>query len=392
MRGISRRVTEIPSEASFFVLKMARDLEVQGRDVVHMEIGEPGFDTPKKIKDAAVEALRNGDTHYTPSQGASNLREAIAERVRDEYGVEVNFDRRVAVTVGAKQAIHAVITAVVEPGDEVICPNPGYPAYDGSTLLAGGRPVYLRLEEEEGFRAKPEALAKLINERTKLVVLNFPENPCGSTLAEEDLKGILELAEDHDLYILSDEIYKYIVYDGARHVSPFRHLPDRTFLVDGFSKAYAMTGWRLGYVVAPEEAFEPVVKVINVTTSCPSSFSQSGALAAFSCYEEVREMVREYELRRNFLHDRLSRLDHVKPFKPEGTFYMFVNVKEILDRVGMNSEELTKHLLQKYGLAVLHGSSFGEYGEGYLRMSFARPLDEISKGVERFANFVENPP
>lgn len=390
MRRVSRRAIEVPSEASFFILKMAKDLEAKGVHVVHMEIGEPGFDTPKRIKEAAVDALQNGDTHYTPSHGALKLREAVAENVKEEYGVEVDFDKRVAITVGAKQAIHAIITTVVEPGDEVICPNPGYPAYEGSTLLAGGRPVYLRLKEEEGFKVTPEALANLINERTKLVVLNFPENPCGSNLTDESLRGILELAEDHDLYVLSDEIYKHIIYDGAKHVSPFRYSPERTFLVDGFSKAYAMTGWRLGYVIAPEEAFEPMVKVINVTTSCPNSFSQSGALAAFYCRDEVREMVKEYERRRNFLYDRLTKLDHIKPFKPEGTFYMFVNVKEIQDRVGMDSERLTKYILQKYGLAVLHGSSFGEYGEGYLRMSFACTLDAISRGVERFAGFVRD--
>jgi aspartate aminotransferase len=390
--SIPSRIVDLQAEAAFIVLEKAKLAERKGIDVVHLEIGEPDFDTPQHIKEAAIEALKRNETHYTPTPGIQELREAISEYLREVYSVDFDWRSNIAVTVGAKQAVFAVMLTLLEEGDEVIYPNPGYPAYSSAAKYAGARVVPYRLTVDNGFSMKAEVLSEMITPKTKMIVLNSPNNPCGSILSSQDVRGIVELAEDHKLYIVSDEIYRPILFDGLQHYSPLNYASDidRVVLVDGFSKRYAMTGWRLGYVAISKHIHPYLVKVLNIMTSCPVSFAQRAAIAALRGPQEpVYEMVREYEKRRNVVVEELSKIDGLRFVKPTGAFYAFVDISRILSRVGRSSEEFVLDLIEKYGVAFLHGTAMGSYGEGYIRISFANSIDNIRKGIGRLKQAVE---
>lgn len=393
MYRVPKRVEELGAEAAFTVLAKAKAVERTGKRVVHLEIGEPDFDTPQHIKEAAVEALRKGETHYTPTLGTPELRQAIAESVERDYGVEVSWERNVAVTTGCKQAIFAATLAVVEEGDEVIYPNPGYPEYESAAFFAGGKPIPYRLTIENNFRMSPERLAEMITPKTKLVAINTPNNPCGTVMSEEDVKGIVELSEDHGFFILSDEVYRPILFDGLKHYSPLhaKGCLDKLIIADGFSKRYAMTGWRLGYALVPEEVLPYVFKLLNVMTSCPVAFTQHAGVAALRGPQEpVYEMAREYERRRDVVVEELSKIDGIRFARPAGAFYAMVDVSEVLGRLGLTSEEFVVRLIEEYGVALLHGTALGSYGEGYVRISFATSEESLREGIRRFGKAVED--
>jgi len=390
---VPRRVKELSAEAAFAVLAKAKAVESAGKRVVHLEIGEPDFDTPQHIKEAAMEAIRRGETHYTPTLGIQELRQAIAESVKRDYGVEISWEKNVAVTTGCKQGIFAATIAVVEEGDEVIYPNPGYPEYESAAFFAGGKPIPYKLTIEENFRMSPDKLAEMITPKTKLVVINTPNNPCGTVMSEEDVKGIVELAEDHGFFILSDEVYRPILFDGLKHVSPLniKGALDRLIIADGFSKRYAMTGWRLGYALVPEEVLPYVFKLLNVMTSCPVSFNQRAGIAALRGPQEPSyRMAREYEKRRDVVVEELSKIDGIRFARPTGAFYAMVDVNKALKKLGLNSEEFVVRLIERYGVALLHGTALGSHGEGYVRISFAASEEDIRDGIRRLGKAVED--
>lgn len=390
--SVPKRVKGLGAEAAFAVLEKAKMVEKRGVKVIHLEIGGPDFNTPQHIREAAIEAIKRGETHYTPTPGIAELREAIAENLKKIYGVDLDWNKNIAVTVGGKQGVFASILAVVEEGDEVIYPNPGYPAYESAAAYAGAKTVPYRLTMEDNFTMKPEKLAELITPKTKLVAINSPHNPCGTVMSEEDVKGIVELAEDHGFYILTDEIYRPILFDGLKHYSPLQYASDlsRIILVDGFSKRYAMTGWRLGYVAVSEEIYPYLLKLLNNMTSCPVSFVQRAAIAAIRGPQEpVYEMIREYERRRDVVVEELSKIEGIRFARPTGAFYAFVDVSKPLERLGKKSEEFVMSLIERYGVAVLHGTAMGSYGEGFIRISFANSVENIREGIRRLGEAVK---
>ncbi|MEJ2720554.1 MAG: pyridoxal phosphate-dependent aminotransferase [bacterium] len=373
----------VPTAVSILeILARARAMEAAGREIIHLEIGEPDFDTPANITRAVVRALDEGYTHYGPSAGLPEVREVIAESVSRTRGIDVAPDQ-VVVTSGAKPAIFFSILALVDPGDEVIYPNPGFPAYEATIKMVGARPVAMPLVEDRGFSVDLERFESLISTRTKLCILNTPQNPTGGVLPRDVLEGIAELAERHDFYVLTDEIYSRIVYDGP--FAGYYGIPgtsDRTILVDGFSKSYAMTGWRLGYGVMPK-AFAPVVaKLFSNSNSSACTFVQRAGIEALAGPQHsVDAMVGEFRERRDILVDGLNRLPGFTCRRPSGAFYAFPNITG----TGMTSVALQERLLEKAGVAVVAGPSFGEYGEGYVRLSYANSKDNIRKALDGMA-------
>ena len=389
---ISEKVLAMGQEAAFGILARARELESQGRNVIHLEIGEPDFDTPDHIKKAATEAINNGDTHYTPTPGIPELRQAIVEGINLRLNLDLNWRDNVLVTVGGKEAVFASLLTVINEGDEIIYPNPGYPAYESAINYSGGKSVPLRLSEENEFRMTPEEVHEQVNDKTKAIVINTPENPCGSVLTETDVKGLTEIAEDHNAYILSDELYSSILFDDTKHYSPleFAKSLDNVIIIDGFSKKYAMTGWRLGYAVVPKEVVTPMSKLLNNLTSCPSSFVQRCGVAALKGPEDsVRRMVGAFSERRDVVYQEVGKVRGVSAVMPRGAFYLFVNIKEVLSRANMNSEQFVLHILDRDGVATLHGTAMGSYGEGYLRISFANSIENLQEGVRRIGEATE---
>ncbi len=377
---LAQRMSRLGTETAFEVLARAKALEAQGREIIHLEIGEPDFDTPAHIKAAAVRALEEGYTHYTPAAGIPALREAIAEYVRRTRGIPVGPEH-VVVVPGGKPIMFFAILALVEEGDEVIYPNPGFPIYESMIRFVGGWPVPLRLRMENEFRVDVEELARLITSRTRMLILNSPANPTGGVLTREDLAAIAELCLRHDLVVLSDEIYSRILYEGE-HVS-IASLPgmaERTIILDGFSKTYAMTGWRLGYGVMPEPLAEAVTRLMINSNSCTAAFTQMAGIAALTGpQDEVERMVAAFRERREVIVEGLNRLPGFRCLKPKGAFYAFPNI----EGTGMSSRELAAYLLEEAGVAVLSGTAFGEYGEGFLRLSFANSIENIRKALER---------
>jgi aspartate/methionine/tyrosine aminotransferase len=381
------RVRNLGTETSFEVFAMAKELERNGAKIVHFEIGEPDFDTPQHIKDAAYKALKAGFTHYTPAPGIFELREAIAEKVSEDFEVDVDPVREVVVMPGAKTCIFTAILATVNAGDEVIISNPAYPIYESVVRLVDGVPVFVPLREENDFRLVPEDVERKVTPRTKMVILNSPHNPCGSTLLKKDVAGLAEIAKENNLWVMSDEIYSKIQYEGNFHgIVSEPDMKNRTILVDGFSKAYAMTGWRLGYATGNPEVIAHMVRLQINICSCATSFVQMAAIEALKGSQDcVKQMVREYDKRRKAM---VSSLNSIKGFSckmPSGTFYVFPNIKKL----GLKSEELMKFLLNKAGVATLHGDCFGKYGEGYLRLSYATNLENIREGLNRIKEAIE---
>jgi len=379
---LADRMRTLGTETAFEVLARARALEAKGRQIIHLEIGEPDFDTPGNITQAGIEALKQGYTHYGPAAGLPELREAIAARIERTRRLPID-PGRIVVTPGAKPIMFFTILAVVNPGDEVIYPDPGFPIYESMVGFAGGvkRPIPLR--EERGFRLDVNELADLVNERTRLIILNSPHNPTGSVLTRADVAAIADVVGDSQVLVLSDEIYSEIMY-GSEHVSiaSFPGMLDRTILLDGFSKTYAMTGWRLGYGVFPEWLAPFVAKLQVNATSCTASFTQRAGVEALTGPQDgAQAMLAEFRRRRDVIVRGLNEIPGVSCLTPEGAFYVFPNIK----RTGKSSQEVADLLLHEGGVGSLPGTSFGAGGQGYLRFSYANSVENIRMALERMA-------
>lgn len=367
----------IPPSSTLRVLSLAKRLEREGRSILHLEVGEPDFDTPEHVKRAAWEALRRGMTKYTPSEGLPELREAVAERVGAEAG-------NVLITPGAKHAIFCAMEAILDPGEEVILPSPCW-TYDGIVLSVGGKPVFLETRMEEGFRVDPERLERAITPRTKLLVLNSPSNPTGAVLDEGNLRALLELARERDLWILTDEIYDRLVYEGrSPSLLSLAGSLEGIVYINGFSKTYAMTGWRLGYAVAPKELVAEMNKIQQASTSCVPGFVQVAGLEALRGPQDFVEGMREeFRRRRDFLVKGLSSLG-LRCLPPRGAFYVFPRLPE-----GMgDSTRFCEQLLEEAGIASVPGAGFGPFGEGHVRFSFACSMEVLRETLRRLEEFL----
>ena len=377
---IADRVFRLSGEGAFEVLAQAKKLEKTGKHIIHLEIGEPDFDTPENVKSRAIQAIQDGHTYYVPSCGIDDLREAVGTYMLRTRGVKVDPEE-VVVTPGAKPVIFLGFLLLLQPGDEVIYPNPGFPAYRSIIEFAGATPVPLPLREENDFRIDIEDLKKLITPRTKMLVLNSPHNPTGSRLLAEDMEEIARVVVNEDIMVFSDEVYSEIVYDGD-HVSIIQYpgMKERTILLDAFSKTFAMTGWRLGYAVLPRELAGYFSLMMTNSNSCTCTFTQmAGAEALLYSGDSVRNMTNEFRKRRDYLFERIHQINGIDIVKPSGAFYYFPNVKSF----GLTSREMASYLLQEAGVALLPGTCFGDLGEGYLRISFSNSLENISEAMER---------
>lgn len=377
---LSGRMKRLGTETAFEVLARAKAMEAEGREIIHLEIGEPDFDTPANIIDAAVSALKSGFTHYGPSAGLPEARKVFAEFITKDRGVEV-LPENIVITPGAKPILFFSILALVDQGDEVIYPNPGFPIYESVINFVGAKPVAIPLREDKAFSFDLDEMRELVNEKTKLIIINSPQNPTGGVLAPDDMKGIAELAAKYDAWILSDEVYSKMVYEG-KHVSIYDYpdIRDRTILLEGHSKTYAMTGWRLGYGVMPSPLAEQIAKLQTNSNSCTSSFTQMAGIEALTGpQDESLKMMAEFKARRDLIVDGLNAIPGFKCLRPKGSFYVFPNITE----TGRKSKQLEEHLLDKAGVAGLSGTSFGEYGEGYLRFSYANSQENLKKALER---------
>jgi len=377
---LAHRMARLGTETAFEVLVKARALEAQGRDIVHLEIGEPDFDTPRNIIDAGVDALQKGFTHYGPSAGLPPLREAIAQYVSETRRVDVTPDE-VVVVPGGKPIIFFSILAPCDRGDEVIYPNPGFPIYESMINYVGAKAVPIRLREEKDFRFDVDEFAALITDRTKLIILNSPQNPTGGVLEKKDIEGIARAIGDRNIIVLSDEIYSRLIFEGEHHSIISSHgFQDRTILLDGFSKTYAMTGWRMGYGVMRADLAAHISRLMINSNSCTASFTQMAGIEALrGPQDSVDAMCAKFKERRDIM---VAGLNTIKGFScrlPKGAFYVFPNVKQ----TGWPSKKLADAILNEAGVAALSGTAFGEYGEGYLRFSIANSIENIEKALDR---------
>jgi aspartate/methionine/tyrosine aminotransferase len=376
------------TETAFEVLAKAKALERQGKEVVHLEIGEPDFDTPKNIKEAAVKALYAGYTHYTPAAGIPELREAIAEYVAETRRIDVTPDE-VVVTPGAKPIIFFSILGYVNPGEEVLYVNPGFPIYESVINFIGAKAVPIPLLEERDFRLDPDFVKENITKKTKMIIINSPENPTGGVLTKDDLKAIADsVAKRDDILVLADEIYSRIIYEGEHEsIASLQGMKEKTIILDGFSKTYAMTGWRLGYGVMRKDFAPKVTQLMINSNSCTSAFTQmAGVEALRGPQDKAEKMVQEFQRRREVIVSGLNGIEGISCKKPHGAFYVFPNIK----KTGINCRELQDLLLNRAGVATLSGTSFGKYGEGYLRLSFANSVENIKKALVCISETLEN--
>jgi len=372
------------TETAFEVLAKAKALEKQGREIIHLEIGEPDFDTPNNIKEAAIKAMKAGYTHYVPAAGIPELREAIAEYLSKSRGIDVDPEE-VVVTPGAKPIIFFSILACVEPGDEVMYPNPGFPIYESMINFVGAKPVPMPLKEENDFRIDNEDTVGKINKKTKMIILNSPENPTGGVLDKGNLEAIADKVKNRDdVFVLSDEVYCQIIYEGNHQsISSLPNMKEKTILMDGFSKTYAMTGWRLGYASMRKDLAQKVTQLMINSNSCTCAFTQmAGVEALRGPQTEPKRMDEEFKRRREVIVSGLNKIKGITCKKPRGTFYVFPNVKGFK----MESKKLSDFILEKAGVAVLSGTAFGAYGEGYLRLSFANSVENIEKAMKKISD------
>jgi aspartate aminotransferase len=383
---LAARMSRIGTETAFEAAARARALEATGRSVVHLEIGEPDFDTPAHVRDAAKRALDEGATHYAPFAGIPQLRQAIADDAAARKGFAVTPDR-VFVTVGGKGVMLYAILGLVDEGDEVIVPDPGYPIYDSLTRFVGGTAVPIPIRQENDFRLDVDELASLVTPRTRLVVINSPANPTGGVLTRDDIERIAAIAREHDLLVLADEIYSRILYDGAEHVS-IASLPgmaERTIVLDGFSKTFAMTGWRLGYAIVPDPLREAYGTLLINTVSGATTFAQVGAVEAIRGPQDaVDAMVAEFLARRDLVVDGLNDIPGIRCARPSGAFYVFPDVSG----TGLSGDEMAARLLPEAGVCVLSGTAFGAVGAGHIRISYANSRENLREALERIRGFV----
>ncbi len=381
---LAKRMERLGTETAFEVLARAKALQAEGRDMVHLEIGEPDFDTPRNIIDKAIEALNSGYTHYGPAAGLPEVRKVFAEFIANDRGIDVGPDN-VVIVPGGKPIIYFPLTALVDPGDEVIYPNPGFPIYESVINFLEAKAVPLKLAEEKDFSFDIEDLRAVANDKTKLLIINSPQNPTGGMLSASDLDAIAELAVKHDFWVLSDEIYSKIIYEGTHDsISTRPGMLERTIILEGHSKTYAMTGWRLGYGIMPTALAAAVAKLQTNCTSCTAAFTQiAGAEALTGPQDAAQAMVAEFKVRRDMLVDGLNAIEGISCKKPRGAFYVFPNISSL----GLTSKQVETRLLEEFGVAALAGTSFGAFGEGYLRFSYANSQENIRKALTRFAEF-----
>jgi aspartate aminotransferase len=387
----AERMSRLGTEGAFEVLARARRLEAEGKKIVHLEIGEPDFATPDNIIEAGISAMQHGYTHYTPASGIFEAREAVAGFVHRTLKIDVD-PSEVVLVPGSKNVLLFTLFACIEPGDEVILPDPGYPAYASQVNFIGGVPKPVRLREESGFRMDLDELESLVTPKTKMLIVNTPQNPTGGVLTAEDVKFVCDLAHKHDLLVVSDEIYSQLVY-GFHHVSPLSHpgMRERTVLMDGLSKSYAMTGWRLGYAVAPKALAAKLDTLMINSSSCAAGFTQMAAIEALSAPESehaVARMVKVFEHRRNLLVDALNTIPGMRCARPQGAFYAFPNIVG----TGFDEHELADRLLGEAGVAVLPGTAFGEAGKGFIRLAYTQSEDELKLGLGRIEEFIRANP
>ena len=384
---LAQRMSELMSEGAFTVLHKAQELERQGKSIIHFEIGQPDFPTPRHIVSAGIKALRMGKTKYTPSLGIYPLRKALAKYITQKSGVKTLVNN-IAVTPGCKTAIFCALAAIINPGDEVMYPDPGFPAYESLIRFFGGKPVATPLVEEQQFSFDMAKFKKNFSHKTKAIILNSPGNPTGTLISLEDLKEIAKLVDKTKTWIVSDEIYSRIIYKGNPYFSMFSlpKMKERTIIVDGYSKTYSMTGWRLGFLVAPEFMINNIDLLLVNSVSCTAEFVQEAGLAALKDTQKpVGKMVAEFAKRRDFVISALNDIPKVTCLKPQGAFYAFPNIKEY----NKSSEELASYILQDAGVALLPGTAFGKYGEGYLRISYSTSMKNLEEGLRRMKDSLE---
>jgi aspartate/methionine/tyrosine aminotransferase len=377
---LAQRMSRLGTETAFEVLVKARALEAKGKDIVHLEIGEPDFDTPSNVIEAGVQALKSGYTHYGPSAGLPQLRQTIADYVAKTRNVPVSPDE-VVVVPGGKPVMFFVILALIEEGDEVIYPNPGFPIYESMINFVGGKAIPIQLKEEMDFRFDVNEFKRLITDRTKLVIINSPHNPTGGVLTEKDVRDIAAAIGDRDIMVLSDEIYSRLIFEGSHHsIMSLDGWKDRTILLDGFSKTYAMTGWRMGYGVMRADLATHISRLQTNSNSCTASFTQIAGIEALTGNQSsVDNMNAEFLRRRDRMVEGLNKIKGFSCRTPHGAFYVFPNIT----KTGWPSKKLADAILEEAGVACLSGTAFGKYGEGYLRLSVANSIENINKALER---------
>lgn len=383
---LATRMSRLGTETAFEVLNKARALERQGKHIIHLEIGEPDFDTPANVVETAVEALHKGWTHYGPSAGLPDLRQAIADEVSRSRGVKVTSDE-VVVVPGGKPIIFFTILSLIDEGDEVIYPNPGFPIYESMINYVGGRAVPIRLREERDFGLDVDELAALISDRTKLIIINSPQNPTGGVLSQRDIQDIADAVGERNILVLSDEIYSRLIFEGEHHsIMSVPGFKDRTILLDGFSKTYAMTGWRMGYGVMRADLATHITRLMTNSNSCTASFTQvAGVEALRGDQSSVDRMRDEFQRRRDVFVAGLNRIKGFSCRMPKGAFYVFPNIT----KTGWPSKKLANALLEEAGVACLSGTAFGDFGEGYLRFSVANSLENLNAALEQIDSWTK---
>ncbi len=357
-------------------------------DVISLGLGEPDFVSPTHVLEAAKQAMDEGKTHYTPTAGIPELREGLVKKAKQDYGLSYDPRSEVLVTAGGTEAIFLALTALINPGDEVLVPDPGFVCYEPNVLLAGGVPVSMPLLEENDFRLNADVVMPLITDKSRVMITNSPNNPTGSVLSYDDISGLAKLAVERDLIVISDEVYEKILYDNVKHfcLATFPRMHDRTVVVNSFSKTYAMTGFRVGYALGPKELIACMLKGHQYVTACANASAQYAAVAALEGTHAFTEnMVREFDRRRRLLHSRLNEIEGVQCILPKGAFYVFANVKQF----GLSSEKFADYLFDKGKVLTVAGSSFGEHGEGYLRFSYAAAYNKVKEALDRIENAVK---
>lgn len=385
----SKKMDDIPFSGIRKVFEAAGQLEKQGKDIINLGIGRPNFDTPAHIKEAAKKSLDDGNVFYTSNYGTEGLRSAVAEKLKRDNGLDYEMTD-VIVTVGANQAVSIAMTALLDPGDEVLVPNPSWLHYFYCADLVGAKTVSYPLLEENGFNVIPEDIEKLITPKTKMVIVNSPNNPTGSILSKESLQAIADIANKYDLIVLSDEIYEKLIYDDSVHysIASLDGMKERTVLIHGVSKSYSMTGWRIGFAVSANKEFiSAMIRVLQYTVTCANSFAQDGAEAALRGSQQcVEDMRLQFDRRRKLVYDRINKIEGLSCIAPKGAFYCFVNIKKL----GMTDQEASDYYLNEAGVAMIPGSAFGEYGAGYLRVAFSNSYENIEKAMDRIAAATES--
>lgn len=383
--SVAKRIAGVERSMIRYMFDKAQHLN--GNDLVHLEIGEPDYDTPTHVLDAANEAVRDGATHYTSNAGIPELRSAIAKKTERDNGVWFDPKSEITVTVGAMEALHLALLTITEPGDEVIIPSPAWPNYETQAILAGGTPVDVPLDAAEGFQLDTDALINQISENTAAVILCSPSNPTGQVLNAADVRAVAEVAADHGAYVIADEVYEGLVYGKAKEaIASQVSDPEMVLSVNSVSKKYAMTGWRLGWLAGAEQVIQAVTKIHESTTACASAPSQHAALEAISGVQEpFEEMKASFHERRDYVFSRISAIDGIWCPKPEGAFYAFVDMRSVNE----SSLEVAESLLYDHGVVVAPGGGFGDAGEGFIRLSFANSLEQLELGLDRIEAFVE---